>query len=238
MHATLASVDAGIVVAVIALVGAVAAAGISLYGQMHVQDVAARREAEDVLARYQAPLASAAYELQGRLYNIVALGFLRKYYVKGDEAQRTYAVENTLYVIAQYLGWSEILRREIQFLSFADTVRTKAVAERQQDVVELFQSDDASLGRPFLIWRGEQRAIGERMIERDGDRTHCLGYAGFLDRDDAALGRWLGRLERDISEISDAPTPRLIKLQHGLVELIHELDPDRVRYPDELLRKV
>jgi hypothetical protein len=238
MHETLAPVDAGIVVAVIALVGAVAAAGISLYGQMHVQAAAARHEAEDVLARYQAPLASAAYELQGRLYNIVALGFLRKYFVDGDEAQRTYAVENTLYVVAQYLGWSEILRREIQFLSFADTVRTRSVAARQQRVVELFQSDDATLGRAFLIWRGEQRAIGERMIERDGDRSHCLGYASFLDRDDPALGRWLGRLERDIDEITEAPNLRLVELQHGLVDLIHELDPDRVRYPDVMLQKV
>src|SRR5262249_39855502 len=108
--------DAGVVVALIALVGAIAAAAISLYGQLHAQEVAARHEAEDVLARYQAPLANAAYELQGRIYNIVALGFLRKYYVSGDASQKTYATENTLYVIAQFLGWSEILRREIQFL--------------------------------------------------------------------------------------------------------------------------
>ena len=195
MRATLARVDAGIVVAVIALVGAIAAAGVSLYGQLRSQEVAARREAEGVLARYEAPLATAAYELQGRLYNIVALGFLGKYYVNGDEAQKTYALENTLYVVAQYLGWSEILRREIQFLSFADTTRTRALAARQQTVVELFQSDDPELGRPLLIWRGEQRAIGERMIERDGARRDCLGYAGFLDRDEAAFGPWLGRLE-------------------------------------------
>lgn len=230
--------DAGIVVAVIALVGSIAAAGLSLYGQVHAQEVAARHEAEDVLARYQAPLASAAYELQGRLYNIVALGFLGKYFANGDEAQRTYAVENTLYVVAQYLGWTEILRREIQFLSFADTVRTRAVAERQQHVVELFQSDDPDLGRPFLIWRGEQRAIGERMIERDGDRLHCLGYAAFLDRDEAAFGRWLGRLERDIAEIATTRNARLAKLQHGLVDLIRELDPERVRYADDALQKV
>lgn len=230
--------DAGVVVALIALAGAIAAAGVSLYGQLHAQEVAARHDAEDVLARYQAPLATAAYELQGRIYNIVVLGFLRKYYLDGDEAQRTYAVENTLYVLAQFLGWSEILTREIQFLSFADTDRTRAVARRQQEVVEVLQSDDPALGRPFLIWRGEQRAIGERMIERDRRRLHCLGYAGFLDRDEAAFGRWLGRLERDIAEVSDTPSLRLRKLQHALVDLIRELDPERVRYADERLQKI
>lgn len=230
--------DAGIVVAVIALVGSIAAAALSIYGQVHVQEAGIRHEAEAVLARYQAPLASAAYELQGRLYNIVTLGFLGKYFVNGDEAQKTYAVENTLYVVAQYLGWSEILRREIQFLSFADTVRTRAVAERQQHVVELFQSDDPALGRAFLIWRGEQRAIGERMIVRDGDRLQCVGYAAFLDREDAALARWLSRLERDITEITKARNSRLVKLQHALVDLIRELDPERVRYSDAKLQKV
>jgi hypothetical protein len=48
--------------------------------------------------------------------------------VNGDEAQKTSAVENTLYVVAQYFGWSEILRREIQFLSFSDSKQSRAVA--------------------------------------------------------------------------------------------------------------
>jgi hypothetical protein len=94
------------------------------------------------------------------------------------------------------------------------------------------------LGRPFLIWRGEQRAIGERMIEREGHRLDCLGYAGFLDRDEKSFGRWLTRLERDVAEITKEPNLRLTKLQHALVDLIRELDPASVRYPDELLRKV
>jgi hypothetical protein len=230
--------DAGLEVSAVALAGAVAAAGIALYGQLRSQTLSARHEAENVLRRYREPLATAAYELQGRLYNIVQLGFLRKYYVNGDDAQKTYAVENTLYVIAQYLGWSEILRREIQFLSFSDSARTRAVAEHQRRIVELFQSDALDLGRPFLIWRGEQRAIGERMIERDGQWLNCLGYATFLDHDKDAFGPWLRRLEGDIATLAQEINPRLSKLQHALVDLIRELDSEALRFADQELQKV
>jgi hypothetical protein len=227
-----------VVVAAIALVAALLSAGISLYGQLRSTTLTARRESEAVLARYREPLLVAAYELQGRLYNILKLDFLAKYYRAGDEAQKTYAIQNTLYVVAQYFGWSEILRREIQFLSFTDSKRTRVVAEHQRRIVELFQSDDPELGRPFLVWRGEQRAIGERMIEREGDRIQCLGYASFLEREEPAFRRWFSRLEAEINEVAQEANPRLIELQHALVKLIRELDPQAMRYSDEMLRMV
>lgn len=230
--------NATVIVAIIALVGAVLSAAISLYGQHWSSAKAARRDAESVLAKYREPLVDAAYELQSRLYNIVELGFLRKYYLDGDEAQKRYAVQNTLYVVAQYFGWSEILRREIQLLSFFDTKRARVVAERQRRVVESFQSDDESLGRPFLIWRGEQRGIGELMIQPDDVQAQCMGYASFLENQTPSLRLWLSRLESDIGEIAQSPNPRLVRLQHSLVDLIRDLDPKRVRYSDEELQKV
>ncbi len=192
-----------------------------------------------MLAKFREPLSSAAYELQGRLYNIIELGFLPKYYVAGDEAQRSYALENTLYVVAQYFGWSEILHREIQFLSFGDSKRTRAVAQHQRRIVELFQSHDPRLGRPFLTWRGEQRAIGERMIEREDGVSHCIGYATFLERREPEFRRWFTRLEGEIRDLATTqPNPRLTELQHALVALIREFDPHRLRYSDDMLLKV
>jgi hypothetical protein len=232
-------VDASIVVAIVALAGAILSAAIALYGQLHTATLTARREAEAVLARYREPLVDAAYELQSRLYNILKLSFLKKYYVKGDDEQRTYALENTLYVVAQYFGWSEILRREIQFLSFSDSKRTRAVSESQRQVLEAFQSDRNQLGRPFLVWRGEQRAIGEQMIERDDDQAHVCGYASFVGKRDPDLRRWLERLERDIAEVAaEGANPRLKELQHALVDLVRELDPNAIRYPPNELTKV
>jgi hypothetical protein len=226
-------------IALIALVGAILSAGISLYGQLRAPVVTAQREADAVLARFREPLVSAAYELQGRLFNILERKFLQRYYTRGDDAQRTYAIENTLYVVAQYFGWSEILRREVQFLSFADSERTRRVAERQADIVELFQSDKKRLGRPLLFWRGEQRAIGELMIEHGGAQLQCIGYATFVTRREREFRRWFERLDTELRELATtSPNPRLTELQHALVDLVRELDPDQVRYPDEKLRKV
>jgi hypothetical protein len=102
-----------LVTALIGLAGGLVGASIALYGQLRIWNLQARHDAEAVLARYREPLLGAAYELQGRLWNILSLDFLRRYYFEGDEAQKTYAVENTLYVLAQYFCWSEILRHEI-----------------------------------------------------------------------------------------------------------------------------
>jgi hypothetical protein len=230
--------DAAILVAVIALVGALVSAAISVYGQMRSTRLAARREAEAVLFKYREPLVAAAYELQSRLYNILELAFLPKYLVRGDEAQKMYAVGNTLYVVAQYFGWSEILRREIQFLSFSDVDQTRAVLEQQRRVLELFQSDDPELGRQFLVWRGEQRAIGECMIDRGNGEPQCLGYASFVEQRDSKFGPWLTRLEGNLEEITTKPNRRLVELQHALVDLIDVLDPQHVRYSEAVLRKV
>ena len=227
-----------ITLALIALVGTVASTGFQIWGQKRSEDVAAEREAEAVLAKYREPLISAAYELQSRLYNILRLRFFDKYYRSGSEAQHTYAVENTLYVLAQYFGWSEILRQEIQFLSFSDSTKTRAVADLQREILECFQSDDPDLGGAFFVWRGEQRAIGECMIEREDGRVSCQGYSSFLEHHEGPVRKWLGRLEDDLERIADTPNPRLVRLQHGLVDLIRELDPDRVRYGDDVLQKV
>lgn len=231
-------VDAGIVVAIVALVGAVVSAAIATYGQLRSSTLTTRREAEAVLAKFREPLLGAAYELQGRLWNIIELKFLKRYYRNGDEAQREYAVQNTLYVVAQYFCWSEILRREIQFLSFSNTKRTRDVNRMQRDIVQLFQSDEDELGRPFLIWRGEQRAIGELMIDHDANPPQCIGYARFLERDKPEFRRWFTRLEGELEEVLEAPNLRLFKLQHAIVDLIHELDPERLRYPEDELTKV
>jgi hypothetical protein len=229
--------DTTIVVALVALVASILSAGVSLYGQLRSSTLTVRREAEAVLAKYREPLMAAAYELQGRLYNILELDFLAKNYVPTDSSKQTYALENTLYVVAQYFGWSEILRREIQFLSFSDSKRTRVVAACQRHIVEVFQSDDPALGRPFLVWRGEQRAIGERMITTERDELQCMGYASFVEHQEPAFRRWLARLHEDLEQIADERNPRLRELQHALVDLVRELDPTRLRYADEELTK-
>ena len=84
-------------------------------------ELAQRREqqsrayvARELMRTYHDPLLRSAVDLQSKLFNILKLHLLDKWYNKGTEAEKEYAIDNTLYVIAEYLGWVEIVRREVQ----------------------------------------------------------------------------------------------------------------------------
>ncbi|MEU6303525.1 hypothetical protein [Streptomyces chartreusis] len=76
------------------------------------------RERQDVMSRFRDPLLWAAFDLQPRLFNIIGQGFLRVYF--SEPQDRRYAVCSTLHVLAEYLGWVEILRRRISFLDLGN----------------------------------------------------------------------------------------------------------------------
>ena len=227
--------DAAIIVAIIALIGAMLGAAFSLYGQIHMARKEAEHEALAILSKYREPLIVAAYELQSRLYNILRLNFLGKYYVHDREGSRQYTVDHTLYLVGQYLAWTEILRREVQFLQFEEDASTRLVSKLLYDVRDTFASDRAELGAPFMIWRGEQNAIGERMITVEDGQRLCIGYATFVERSaDKEFRGWFERLARDIDVIAGEPNPRLRELHHRLVDLVTTLDKGGVRFTDAL----
>lgn len=197
-------------------------------------------QAAELRQRYRDPLLSATFDLQSRLYNIVATSFLVRYAAAPDEAARTYAVESTLYVIAEYLGWIEVIRREIQFLDLGTELANRAWVGELEKVRDTLARDD--LDPVMRIFRGEQRAIGEVMTvevaDSGGDRHHeCIGYATFV----SCLGkpdfsRWFDQVRRDLSLLVQEPTShleRLVLLQNALVDVLDLLDPDCDRFASE-----
>lgn len=198
---------------------------------------------EEVLALYREPLSHAAFDLQGRFFNIARVAFLERFLVHGDAEERAYAESSTLWRVAQYLGWTEIVRREIQFLDLGDVEKTKTLTRLQKAVRQAFQSDrDPS--RAFRLFADEQRAIGELMIvpappgEGRARASMCRGYADFTERMEAgSFDPWLAGLRRSIGEVAAEPggCRRIISLQHALVALVRFLDEGERRFPaDEL----
>jgi hypothetical protein len=185
--------------------------------------------AEDVLKRYREPLAAAAFDLQSRLFNILQMDFFGKF---GDHERSEEALRTTLFRLGQYFGWTEILRRDIQFLSFPEAEETRRVAHLQSEVAKAFLSD--TYGPALMIWKDEQRAIGERMIVEEYGNVLCMGYATFSDRCDELFAPWLGRLRAELP--NDAPAARLRDVQHRLCDLVETLDSHRVRYTHDLDR--
>lgn len=185
--------------------------------------------AEDVLKRYREPLAAAAFDLQSRLYNILRLDFAGKF---GNHERSEDALQTTLFRLAQYFGWTEILRRDIQFLSFPEAEDTQSVADLQSEIAKAFLSD--SYGHALMIWKDEQRAIGERMIVEEHGKVLCMGYATFGDKCDELFAPWRERLRAEQSD--EASAARLRDVQHLLCDLVEALDSHRVRYTRDLDR--
>jgi hypothetical protein len=217
--------DPAVVIALIALAGSIFSTLATVFGPPVFQ---ARREAQAVLSRHREPLLAAAYELQSRLHNILCNRFVENYVLGARSSKQDAALESTLYVFAQFFGWREIIRREIQFLRFSEDQETREVSRILRDIGETFLSD--RYGRQFMIWRVEQRGLGERMIVNTNGTPTCMGYATFVD-ERGTMKEWLEPLERDLRDIGQDGSERLKKLQHLLLELVQRLDKDRTRYP-------
>ncbi|MGA7640931.1 MAG: hypothetical protein WBW56_01895, partial [Syntrophobacteraceae bacterium] len=132
-----------------------------------------------------------------------------------------------------------IIRREVQFLDLGEIGSTKKLTELLDRVDELFLTDKYS--RVFRIFRGEQRAIGEKMITREDGKPGCMGYGLFVECHDERFRRWFRQLEKDIEILSkDLPShaERLIHLHHALIDLIDYLDPNCIRFQKEYRKKV
>jgi hypothetical protein len=185
--------------------------------------------AEDLVARYSQPLAAAAMDLQSRCWNIVNLAFFEKFgppHPRFADAQMT-----TLFRFAQYFGWTEILRAEIQFLSFPENADTQAVADLQSKIANRLAT--SAQDEPLMLWVDEQRAIGERMIVEERGKVSCMGYAAFCDAYDSRFRSMFERVFEDVA--APESKPRYREVQHSLADLVGTLDKQHVRYPETAL---
>jgi hypothetical protein len=220
--------NTAIVIALIALAGSVFSTIVTVFGAPALQ---ARHDARKVLDNYREPLLAASYELQARLYNILQLKFIERYVSDDAAGKRGPAIDSTLYVFAQFFGWREIIRREVQYLRFSRDRQTREIGHLLQNIGEIFLAD--KYGSQFMLWRVEQRGLGERMIVSVDSKMTCLGYASFVERR-PTMQEWLHPLENDIENIRDGGRERLTELQHLLLELVRQLDDKKKRYPFEL----
>jgi hypothetical protein len=220
--------DTAVVIALIALAGSLVSTIVTVFGAPALQ---ARHDAKKVLDNYREPLIAASFELQSRLYNILRLSFVEKYIKAEETSKRDSALESTLYVFAQFFGWLEIIRREVQYLRFSRNRKTREIGQLIRDIGETFLSD--AYGLQFMIWRVEQRGIGERMVESADSQMKCLGYASFIEKR-STMEEWLAPLGNDLENLQVGGGQRLTELQHMLVKLVRQLDDKQKRYPFEL----
>jgi hypothetical protein len=241
-----------LVVALVAAVAAIVSALFSAWSQVRVTRLTAQlqrdhskeeqiAELEQIMARFREPLGYAAYDLQSRLFGILQRNLIGTYVEQGDERSRSYVVNNTVFLIAQYFAWIEIIRKEIQFLDLGESKQSWALARLRDKVYSLWRTDDFVDDPLFRVFAGEQRAIGEQMI-REGPRgPECIGYAAFLSHSEFEENPLLNDLRADVLQLRTElrrAQPRLMALQHALIDLLCVLDPDYIRFPKESRTKV
>ncbi|NUR73474.1 MAG: hypothetical protein HOU81_21865 [Hamadaea sp.] len=236
----------GILSAVVSVLGAIVAGVMTSWSSRKATAFQAKLERErheetkaeqaaKVLSRYREPLLLAANSLQSRLYNAVRDEYLPVYLHCGDEEQEEYARVFTVYTLAEYLCWVEIIRRELRFLDLGAERENRDFTKRLLAVTNTL-SDQKIYGSPhYRLFRGQQQALGELMMQPGADGHHdCLTYPEFTHRlaEDPRFHRWFARLLREVDDIADqsiAGNARIIDTQRALIDLIDFLDPDKTR---------
>ena len=230
--------------AVIAVLGAIFTAVSGYWWQTRLRT----SERYDYMSRYRDSLLWAAFDLQSRLWNILygyevdrtgnGRGFFTAFLLKGNERQALYVRYSTVYLIAQYMGWAEIFRRDIQFLDIGGSDRNERAVLLLSQISHTFSYGSPGSGKAFHVFRVNQRAIGELMIaaeSKPGERR-CIGYAEFCQKmsENDEFREWLDELLTDVDLAAREPraaAERITRMQHQLIDLIDFLDPQRIRFP-------
>lgn len=156
----------------------------------------------ELMQQYKKPLLQSAWDLQSRLTNQVKLGFCYSFQQR-TEREKQYGKYNTMYVVAEFLAWLEIIRREIVFIA---ALKVGAEAQGREtessDLSRLFEdikfqftgetpwqghsktpvtsSNEKwdSHGHILQLYAGELRAIGEVMLVTTGTSTDTSEDSG------------------------------------------------------------
>jgi hypothetical protein len=227
-----------VIAVIVALIGATASLVLgfgNLYWARQEKDRERKLDARQRLDRYREPLLTSIDELGNRIDMIRNRGFL--YYFHSERSDL--ATKSTLYRLAHYLGWIELLYGYSGQLRFASEPETMRIADTIGWIASTLAEDrydpcPSTNGRSqLLLWREEQRAIGE-LMRIDADEPGCIGYSEFVRSYDKRHARWFTAFCEDLLSL---PTPspgrpvqseRLEQLHALLARLLVQIDLSRV----------
>jgi hypothetical protein len=161
------------------------------------------------------------------------------YLANGDGRENAYVLNNTTFAISQYFSWTEIARDEIQFIDLGQDSETRRLSELLDKINHVWLTDE--FPKPFRIFTGEQRAIGEALEQVTPTGIVCMGYGIFLSKVVPGQNKLVDAIRQDVKDLPNTleqTRPRLIALQHALIDLLDFLDPRFVRFPKNHRTKV
>ena len=135
----------------------------------------------------------------------------------------------TLFRFAQYFGWREFIRREVQLLRFENEDDTRLVSGFLNDVASICTSDKLGDGGWAMLWVEEQRGIGELMADPSGS-PGVRGHASFYRDYETVFAPWMERFAGDVLSPAALESRRLRLLQWALFGLVRRLDEEQAYY--------
>jgi hypothetical protein len=188
-------------------------------------------ERQRTCAFYVHPFMFAADELQSRLYNILELRGLEP--LTDPTSPHAFA-EETVYLIAQYLGWERSILRHGPYTGDAQIVRLISA------IRDAFATD--KLGRDIRFFRPDQGAIAQLMMRRAegqlGVELEVMPFHEFLRafQPAAPLPRTIpALLGWDVAPHETPPLAEITSLSRAVAILKATRDPEK---PPAALRLV
>lgn len=238
-------IDTALIVGCIAGAVALASTGANVINARALERIKSSSEAAKTAAAerkelsiYSESLARSAFDLQSRLYNILRQEALKAYLDQGSQRAQVYLIENTIFLVSQYMCWVELTRQEINFIQLRDEISTKRLLRTQDDIYAVWGTD--TFPDAFRIFAGEQRALGEALIVGEPEFTTCMGYGRFLEKLGSGNNSIVDHLRREMENLPmsiDAARERLTAVQHLLVDVILIIDTGSLRFPVSRLSK-
>ncbi|WP_392476317.1 hypothetical protein [Nostoc sp. C110] len=214
------------------------------------------RSLETVYRKYKDPILLATIELCDRLVEICKNEhppeFLQSEFLRGEleppsrnsvisSYYNRYKLQSSIYRLCSLLGWLELFRQDIVFLHSSKNKINRSFEEAVKKVRNDFadgylnNANDWQEWCDVLIFREEQRAIGESMITTGSNGRVVIGYGEFLQiltaNSSSGKTHWIKAATRFLIDPELTKDFRLIRMKRlivHLVDLIEALDASRL----------
>lgn len=210
-----------------------------------------KKTIDNIFKKYKDPISLSAIELSSRLVEIISnfptvylsnkvLNQKATYFTSNtieDSHFKRHKLFSTIYRFSSFLGWLELYRQEITFLNSSNN-KVNTELEYYLNKIRsaladghLNENQDWENWIDFLIFKEEQRAIGENMIIFNQATKTIIGYGKFKTFMDSYLkngeNEWIGQCLNfflDLNNSKDFRKERYFILIKHLKGLMSNLD--------------
>lgn len=218
-----------------ALGGGLTVKALDIAYQEYRERGAKQETAEQFVDSHLSPLLKCADELSGKLRSLAANDFRPLY--DGDPSAQYRDQISTLYLISRFWAHIEIFRDAGLTINFVKDPRGRTL----QKFIDCLES------RPVrLADRITQRAIGELMLDHEGDHPKPLTFLSFCERTEGlgVAAQWLDQVNGILKNSRSTADRQALLVYavvvHAMIDTLdndHAITRDRPGLPEKLTRK-